>query len=33
MVVILLTERVMAPGRPSKKAGQPQPELNFVVDL
>nr|GMC87682.1 cytochrome P450 CYP72A219-like [Ipomoea batatas] len=22
----------MAPGRPSKKAGQPHPELNFVVD-
>lgn len=27
------TERIMAPGRPSKKAGQPHPELNFVVDL
>jgi hypothetical protein len=23
----------MAPGRPSKKAGQPQPESNLVVDL
>jgi hypothetical protein len=23
----------MAPGRPSKNAGQPQPETNFVVDL
>jgi hypothetical protein len=27
------TVSVMAPGRPSKKAGQPQPESNFVVDL
>jgi hypothetical protein len=27
------TVSVMAPGRPSKKAGQPQPESNLVVDL
>ncbi|KAK4365386.1 hypothetical protein RND71_016744 [Anisodus tanguticus] len=25
------TLRLIAPGRPSKKAGQPQPELSFVV--
>jgi hypothetical protein len=28
-----LTVSVMAPGIPSKKAGHPQPESNFVVDL
>lgn len=27
------TARLMAPGSPSKKAGQPHPESNFVVDL
>lgn len=27
------TERFIAPGRPSKNAGQPQPELNLVTDL
>lgn len=27
------TVRLMAPGNPSKKAGQPHPESNFVVDL
>jgi hypothetical protein len=29
----ILTERLIAPGKPSKKAGQPQPESNFVEDL
>lgn len=27
------TVRLMAPGSPSKKAGQPHPESNFVLDL
>lgn len=27
------TDRFMAPGSPSKNAGQPQPESNLVVDL
>lgn len=27
------TVLLIAPGSPSKKAGQPHPELNFVVDL
>jgi hypothetical protein len=31
--VLKHTVRVMAPGSPSKKAGQPQPESNLVVDL